>query len=539
MKKKFIISCLSIFVLVSNTFAQKNLSEQVNVVRPYKPILAEAVKINTNPEIKFEQSGKTNPEYYFLSHRIDSNMKFNPVTVDKMKNESIAKLYPYYVRVGGGNYKNTYLEAWANNMRSKEWVLSAHYLHRAFGGTTDKNIHRISSENTINTYAKRIYEKQTVNLSMMYDRDVNHFFGYDYSEIKVDRKKVKQIYNLFGLQSEVLSNNNSKDVLKYNGRFDFYTLKDDYSASENRFSINGTAAYKEFESKILFDLAKYKDTLDQSNNLFGMENVMHLSEAGIDFNVGFNLYNQSGNNSSFHIYPNVSASYKIEDFDAKVYAGLKGGIRKNSLRNMYSENPFIRNNIDIQNTNEKVNLFAGIRGRIDSKNSYHVNITYLKTDNELYYLADGDKDTITRFYAIYDGPEASEFQLNVNFAHQSSEKLRINAALEYRNFKTDTLLQALNKPNTRVSVTTEYNIANKFLLEAELYSFSKMYGADIFGERKTLASGIDLNFGIDYRYSKMISVYLNLNNVLNYKRESFMYYQGFGFQALLGASFRF
>lgn len=528
-----------ICVFASNTFAQKNLSEQVNVVRPYKPILAEAVKINTNPEIKFEQTGKNNPEYYFLSHRIDSNIKLNPITAEKMKNESIAKLYPYYIRLGGGNYKTSYFEAWANNMRSREWVLSAHYLHRASAASSSSNDHRDLSDNVLNAYAKRIYAKQTVSLSMMYDRTVNHFWGYSYKDIKVDADKIRQRYQLFGLQSEVLSNENENTKLKYNGRFDFYTLKDNYSSSENRFAFNTSANYKEFESKISLDLAKYADTLDQSNNLFAMENLMHLKEAGIDINVGFNLYNQSGTNNSFHIYPNVSASYVLEDFDAKVFAGLKGGIRKNSLRNMYVENPFIRNNIDIQNTNEKINLYAGLRGRIDAKNSYQVQINYLKTDNEMYYLADGNSDTITRFYAIYDGPNASEFQLNVYYSHQSSEKLRINAGLEYRNFNTDTLLQALFKPNTRASISAEYNIGNKFLIESELYSYSKMFAADQFGIRKELDGGIDLNFGIDYRYSKMISVYLNLNNVLNYKRERYMYYQGFGFQALLGASFRF
>ena len=38
--------------LSHSAFAQKNVSEQVNVVRSYKPILAEALRINTNPEIK-------------------------------------------------------------------------------------------------------------------------------------------------------------------------------------------------------------------------------------------------------------------------------------------------------------------------------------------------------------------------------------------------------------------------------------------------------------------------------------------------------
>ena len=537
MKVRYIIYSLSILLVGSTAFAQKNLSEQVNVVRAYKPILAEAVIINSNPEIKFEQEGKTNPDYHFLSHRIDSNLKLNALAVEKMKNESIAKLYRYYIRMAGGNYRSSYFEAWANNLRSKEWVMSTHYRHRASASSLKNYDNMAFSENTINANAKRIYNKQTVSLALLYDRDVNHYYGYDHSKFELEPRSIRQQYDLFGLQSEVVSNHNNNEQLKYNGRFDIYTLKDFFKASENRFSLNATGNYKEFESKILFDFAKYADTLDQQNNLFGMENLMHLKESGIDINIGFNMYQEFGKTNLFHIYPNVSASYNYTDFDAKVYVGLKGGMRKNSLRNIYTENPFIRDNINIENANEKINLYAGIRGRIDSKNSYQVNFTYLKTDNEMYYLADAD--TVTRYYVIYDGANASEMQINLNYAHQSNEKLRINGNLEYRIFNTDTLKAAWFKPSTRLALSAEYNIANKFLLNTELYGYSKMKSATITGLEKELEGGIDLNIGIDYRYSKMISVYLNLNNLLNYKRENYLFYPGFGFQAMLGASFRF
>lgn len=537
MRFRNILYSLSILMLANSGYAQKNLSEQVNVVRAYKPILAEAVKINSNAEIKFEQEGKTNPEYHFLSHRIDSNLKLNAVAVEKMKNESIAKLYRYYLRMAGGNYKSSYFEAWANNLRSKEWVLSAHYRHKASAASNKNYDNMAFSENTINANAKRIYNKQTVNLALLYDRDVSHYYGYNHSKYEIEPRSIRQQYDLFGLQSEVISNHNSKDQLRYNGRFDFYTLKDFYKASENRFSLNASGTYKEFESKILFDFAKYADTLNQQNNLFGMENLMHLKESGIDFKIGFNMYQQFGKTNVFHIYPNVQASYDYVDFDAKVYAGLKGGIRKNSLRKVYTENPFIRDNINIENTNDKLNLYAGVRGRIDSKNSYQVEFSFIRTDNEMYYVADAD--TVTRYQVIYDGANASETHILLNYAHQSNEKLRINGQFEYRIFNTDTIKVAWFKPSTRLALSAEYNIANKFLLNSELYAYSKMKGATITGQEKDLAGGVDLNLGIDYRYSKMISVYLNLNNLLNYKRENYLFYPGFGFQAMLGASFRF
>jgi len=66
-----------------------------------------------------------------------------------------------------------------------------------------------------------------------------------------------------------------------------------------------------------------------------------------------------------------------------------------------------------------------------------------------------------------------------------------------------------------------------------------MKALDSDGTIKDLQGGVDLNLGVDYRYSKIISVYLDLNNMLNYKREQYLHYSGYGFQAMLGASFRF
>ena len=137
MNRKNIITLLAAAILSTNAFAQKNLSEEVNVVRQYKPILAEAIKINSNPEIKIEETGKETPSYNFLSHRIDSNLKINAFQTERMKNESISKLYKTYIRVGGGNYRTSYLEAWANNLRSKEWILGAHYRHQAQVGAIE------------------------------------------------------------------------------------------------------------------------------------------------------------------------------------------------------------------------------------------------------------------------------------------------------------------------------------------------------------------------------------------------------------------
>ena len=74
----------------------------------------------------------------------------------------------------------------------------------------------------------------------------------------------------------------------------------------------------------------------------------------------------------------------------------------------------------------------------------------------------------------------------------------------------------------------------------DLLSFSSMKTTDYqLGGIQSIAGGTDLNLSIDYKYSKIISVFTQFNNILNYQRARYLYYNSYGFQAMLGLSFNF
>jgi hypothetical protein len=95
------ICLVAISLLGHSAFAQKNVSEQVNVVRSYKPILAEALRINTNPEIKTDLVEIAPLTYQTLIFGLDSLTKTSAIEAEKMKSESITKIYPVYLRKQG------------------------------------------------------------------------------------------------------------------------------------------------------------------------------------------------------------------------------------------------------------------------------------------------------------------------------------------------------------------------------------------------------------------------------------------------------
>jgi outer membrane receptor protein involved in Fe transport len=74
--------------------------------------------------------------------------------------------------------------------------------------------------------------------------------------------------------------------------------------------------------------------------------------------------------------------------------------------------------------------------------------------------------------------------------------------------------------------------------------------ADIFGVNKSYAllpgditeeikGAVDLNISAMYVYSKYFNIFVNVNNIANYKYQRYYNYPSYGIQALAGLSFSF
>jgi hypothetical protein len=76
--------------------------------------------------------------------------------------------------------------------------------------------------------------------------------------------------------------------------------------------------------------------------------------------------------------------------------------------------------------------------------------------------------------------------------------------------------KAWHKPNTEVVLSGEYNIWDKILIQASLYVAGK-YNIRIQqggGYTSNQVNGyMDANLGVEYRYSKILSMFLNFNNL--------------------------
>jgi hypothetical protein len=530
------ICLVAISLLGHSAFAQKNVSEQVNVVRSYKPILAEALRINTNPEIKTDMVQIAPLTYQTLIFGLDSLTKTSPIAAEKMKSESITKIYPVYLRMAGGNYASSLVDLYWNNLRSKDIQTGFAYNHRAASNSDVANMQ--NSANDLSTWLKKMNTSNTLTAALNYNRAVNHFYGYDHKKFDYNKDTTRQQYEVISLQTSLVSNIQNTAKLKYDVFFNAYSLNDAYTVKENRMIMGGNFSYDVYDFKVGLDASQSEsNAITSKNNLMEFSPSVNLKEGNGTLTIGLISFIESGNQSSFHAYPNVKYSYDWKPASLIAYAGINGKMHKNALNNFAIENPFI-GKVAIENSNEKLNIYAGARGSIGTKTAYLLNANLKQTENDAYFVV--DNSDMRKYNIIYDGKNASSFHLSAEITHQSNSKLRLFGKLGIHSYQTDTIREAYHKPTYEINAGATYAIADKFRLQMDLLSFSSMKTTDYqLGGIQSIAGGTDLNLSIDYKYSKIISVFTQFNNILNYQRARYLYYNSYGFQAMLGLSFNF
>jgi hypothetical protein len=77
------------------------------------------------------------------------------------------------------------------------------------------------------------------------------------------------------------------------------------------------------------------------------------------------------------------------------------------------------------------------------------------------------------------------------------------------------------------------------LISADVFGIGKSLALLPGGEELEIDGTADLNLSAVYDYSKYFKIFLNLNNMANFKYQRFYNYPGYGAQVIGGLSFTF
>ena len=237
--------------------------------------------------------------------------------------------------------------------------------------------------------------------------------------------------------------------------------------------------------------------------------------------------------------PDIEGSLNLAGNSLQVFAGWKGDFTKNSYKNLTSYNPFIKpDSVTIKNT-VKTEYYGGIKGGI-SLFDYSVQVGWSDNKNLALFQAD-TADKYRRFKVLYDTVKI--FNIRGAITMRPIKDLEITGTVSQNIYSANTQKAAWGLPSTDVNILAKYNVVSKgnqtAVVKSSLFVQNGVPFKNSKGEIERLSPLIDLNIGGEVWFSKNIGVFLDVNNLLNLKRQRWQNYPNFGLNVLGGITARF
>jgi hypothetical protein len=545
---KYLLTFILFIFFAGNQLAQNGLSD-LNFVATssFVPTIKDAIKFTDLPEIKDSVNRISNIKYGITSVPLFPKYEVQTIEEAKLANEPLPKLYNSLLKLGYGPfYTMPYGEFWIANNRSRENNYGAHVKHLSSTAQLEGVGNSGYSNNKIELFGKQFYKKHTLSGEINYDRRVIHYYGFDTSSKDLKSKdfdaNTKQRYQLIEPKLKLQSHYSDSVHINHTILLSYYNLQNQNQESENNIKLKGLTSLfinkEKLNVNILTDYYNHKQSNDTINDLIISVNPSFEAK-GNNWNANVGLaatINKFDTMARFYFYPQINFNYDIYENIIIPYAGVNGGLIKNSFKQLTTENPFIDSTLRYANTNNKYNLFLGLKGNLSSNTSYDARLTYSQFDSLHFFVVNYNdiNKMYNRFNVIYDN--ASLLNISGQINYQLNEKLKLIAKGDYNSYKTTNLKYAYHKPSFFLTFTGAYNLRNKIIVKADLFFVGSQWALSQ-NENKLLKGYFDGNIEAEYRYTKTLSFFARFNNIANQRYYQWERLPSQRFNMMIGLSF--
>ena len=532
------------------------VNEEIEVVRPYKPILAEAVKLRRSPNLDDVKIYKAKLNYSITDRKLELNSDIQKLQAQAVAEEKQSILINNYVKGGVGNLATILGEAYFNNGKDEGLQFGGYFRHFSQEGKLNK---QNSSDQQLSVFGRSILEQNTVSGRINVQRHGTNFYGVDDQRPTFNTDPQKQALTFVELEGELVKNfTEDPDALSYALKANGYIWSDKFDAKESYLTLNGYVN-KRISSFNLglaasTEFGNTKDALTSvGNNLLRLNPYIRLQVKGAKVTAGVNFVQEFGAFSSTRVFPAVTADFTLIPDYLQVFGEVKGDVNRNSLRGFTEENPWLNSNILIKNTVEKLSFSAGIKGTGGPGFGYKARVYVKQFDDMPLFI--NNFDNLNKFDVIYDFGKTKLTGIEGELSVQVSDALKWTGKLNLDDWKPAQETYSWFKPGLKVSsnfvytynkklsfnaaVVIQDDVKAKVNVQAPVNPLQYLVPNTGIERIETVKGFVDLGIGADYRINSKFSVFAKANNLLNSKYNRFLYYQVNGLNVFGGLTYSF
>lgn len=538
--------------------------DSFDVVRDYKPLLADAVKIRRSPDMTNKRSYMPKLSYNNIADKkLDINTGLKELKIEETPFAAVREQHSNYVRAGVGNLGTFLGEAYFSYDEYEDMRVGGFVKHLNQKGSLEGQ--RFSKQE-VGIFGRRVFPQFTIDGLIGYNRNGTNFYGVPFASdnnTPLNTNIAKQSFNDIYFSGELTSNNSAdnEDALSYSAKIDAYSFGDDYDAKETSFGLSAYLNKRVRTFNIGANLSLDLNKVDGTNRVASdgvTKNSLAILNPYISFKgenyaitLGANMVPEFGDSTSFNIFPSAEIDFGLAPGYLHIFGGIDGGVKKASYRDFARANPYLGPGMHIQNMVERLHVYGGIKGNAGATFGYKAKAIYRKIEGLPLFVNNFDKPYL--FDIVYDGNGDKavkhigvEGEINIRL----SELVNLGGRLNVDQYTAAQETEVWHTPEIRLAANARFNISEKLYIDAEALfhgsSKAKVYdynpttlkpeGAFM---SKEVPSFFDLSAGAEYKATKQLGVFVRANNIFNKEYQTYMYYPKLGFNLLGGLNFSF
>lgn len=565
-------SLLVLLLFPLSALAQGDVFEQdVSGLRKVEP----AFRITQNPKIIDTTIATKLTDYPLLVIQFPTEIQLETIPAAKIRTaEKLEQLYAFYAKVGVGTELMPLGEFYFDSKRSRKYNYGAHVKHLSSFGNMNNYAPSTFDRTRLNLYGGINENNYTLRGDVHYNNQGLHYYGWQIPTDSVSRDSISQRYHDAGGSFSFASHKKDSANLNYKVGFDYNyfgakspdadTLKD-WKGRENYVAVTSSAWYKlgkeiyAAELGVRYNGYRYglKDSslnvldtaLFLNNTVVNLKPTIstYLQNDRFKATIGLDFVIDAHQRTKAYIYPVAEVKYSMFNDIFIPYFGLRGGLKQNTYRGLTRENEFVLTNLALRNENTQIDFYGGIKGTLSKRMSFNAAASFANVRDKALFVTDTTYSIGNKFNVIYDTVRIATIEGSLSY--QFNEKMKIDGLGRYNSYMLNANAFAWNLPRFQFMVRGHYNLFDKFIVNLDLNMEegrkALVYAA---GDKVTEVDGqfvrdlgflTDVNLGLEYRYNKRISAFIQFNNLASQRYFRWFDYPVQVFQVMGGITARF
>lgn len=526
---------------------------EIEVVRDYRPILADAVKIRRSPDLTNDRKYLSKLNYSILDKKLNINTGTHQLEIQEIPPIRPEILTNNYAKIGAGNFNTLLGEVFISNGEDEALQVGGFARHLSQRGDLEgQNF----GEQKVGVFGRSILDKVTLDGEVGYNRYATRYYGFIPALPDRNPDPARQHYNDLYVTGELTSNfREDADLLSYSIKADGYLFSNAYDARENSFAlsayINKQVNAFNIGANLSGDLTNVQDAAYSFGNHIARFNpYIRFKGNNYKITLGANLVAELGNERRSNVFPSVDAEFDIIPQYASIFGIVNGDVVKTSFRDLANVNPFLNQNIEIHNMLERLHARGGIKGNAGATFGYKASVFYKRVSDIPFYI--NNLEDPSRFDVVYDrGDDNTIFGFEGEINFRVSEAFNLGGTLLYNEYNLENIAQPWFIPKLRLSANTRINISKKVFIDGELFfnDATRARTTDVFNGNATgstpqplmvtVPAFLDASAAVEYRVNRQAGIFVRTNNLLGNPYERFLYYPRLGFNVIGGVNVSF